>query len=175
MSTPATLMIEFVDAPTLARTLRILREEGYSRLEVYEPYPSEEIDALMPEGESPLRWVMLVVGLCGCAGAYFLQWYAARDYPVNVGGRPLHSWPAFVPVTFELTVLSTAFAGVIALLWLTRLPRLDHPAFAHPHFERASQDRFFIRIFLDDPRYTAVGLDKVLRSSGALSIVEVDE
>jgi hypothetical protein len=175
MSATRTIALEFASAEALVATLRRLRDEGYSRIEVYQPYASEEIDALLPGPPSPVGWIMLGAGVIGGGGAYFLQWYAARDYPLNVGGRPLHSWPAFVPVTFELTVLSAAIAGVLALLWLARLPRLDHAMFADPRFARASQDRFFLRIHVDDPRYTAVGMEKLLRESDALSVEEVEE
>jgi hypothetical protein len=173
MSTARTIALEFAAAEALVATLRRLKDEGYSRIEVYQPYASEEIDALLPGPPSPVGWIMLVAGVLGGGGAYFLQWYAARDYPLNVGGRPLHSWPSFVPVTFELTVLSAAVIGVLALLWLVRLPRLDHAMFADPRFARASQDRFFLRISTSDPCYTAAGMEKLLRESGALSIGEV--
>jgi len=128
-----------------------LQDSGYTHYEVYSPFPDEEIDELLP-GKTRINWVVLIAGLCGGAGAYFLQWYAARDYAINVGGRPIHSWPAFIPVTFELTVLTAAIVGVCALFWFTRLPRLDYPTFHDPRFLRASQDRFFVCVRADDPR-----------------------
>lgn len=168
------MMVEFERASALVRMLRRLREEGYSRVDVYTPYPDEEIDRLLPGRRSPVGWVMLAAGVAGGVGAYVLQWFATHDYPLNVGGRPLHSWPAFVPVTFELTVLSAAIAGVVALLWLARLPRLDGAVFADSRFWRASQDRFFLCVHADDPRFTAAGFDRIVRESDALSIGEVE-
>lgn len=102
-----------------------------------------------------------------------MQWFAARDYPVNVGGRPLNSWPAFVPIAFEMTVLSAALVGVLGLFWLTGLPRLHHPVFADARFKRASQDRFFICVRFDDPLYAGHGVRSILMSSNAESIAEV--
>jgi hypothetical protein len=164
---------EFATHDALVRAMRRLRAERYSRLEVYTPFPSEEIDALLPGKPTPIGWLMLAGGLAGGSGAYFMQWFAARDYAYNAGGRPLHSWPAFVPVTFELTVLTAALVGFASLLWLARLPRLDHPLFAAPEFRRASQDRFFIAVHADDPRLTSRGVETLLRDCGAVSIQEV--
>ncbi len=167
------LMLEFERADTLVQTLRRLARDGYSRLDVFTPYPSGEIDEALPGRRSPIGWWMLVAGIAGGVGAYALQWIAAHDYPLNVGGRPLHSWPAYVPVVFELTVLSAAVVGVLALLWFARLPRLDHAVFSDPRFLRASQDRFFLCVRTDDPRFTRVGFDRIVRESGAISIGEV--
>jgi ActD protein len=94
--------------------------------------------------------VMLVAGIIGGLSAYFMQWYATRDYWLNIGGRPVYSWPAFIPVTFELTVLSAALAGAACMICLAGLPRLDHPVFSDPRFRRASRDRFFICIRADE-------------------------
>lgn len=138
------LLAMYPDVPTLVEAARRLRGAGCEDFEVFVPFPSEEVDEIIPGKRSPLGWVMLGAGIAAAAGAYFLQWYASHDYPLNVGGRPLHSWPAFIPVTFELTVLTSALVGVGALLWICGLPRLDYPTFNSPHFKRASQDRMFI-------------------------------
>jgi hypothetical protein len=168
------IVAEYDRHERLVAVLRRLRNDGYSQFEVYSPFPSDEVDALLPAPPTPMGWIMLAAGIGGAIGAYFLQWYAARDYPYNSGGRPLDSWPAFVPVTFELTVLTAALVGLAALLWLTRLPRLDHPMFALPRFSRASQDRFFVAIHSTDPRFTMAGLEKLLRDSQPLAIEEVE-
>lgn len=120
-----------------------------------------------------MAWIMLLAGIAGAGGGFFLQWYAARDYPLNVGGRPLNSWPAFVPITFELTVLTAALVGVLTLLCLAGLPRLHHPVFADPRFKRASQDRFFICIRADDPLYANEDVRRTLAASHPESIAEV--
>jgi hypothetical protein len=173
MSASRRMLAEFAGHDRLVGALRRLRAECYSHLEVYTPFPSEEIDELLPGKPTPIGWLMLAGGLAGGGGAYFMQWFAAHDYAYNVGGRPVHSWPSFVPVTFELTVLAAALTGLVALLWLARLPRLDHPVFTVPEFVRASQDRFFIALRMDDPRLTRTGLDRLLRECGAVSIQEV--
>ena len=116
---------------------------------------------------------MLLAGIAGASGGFFLQWFAARDYPLNVGGRPLNSWPAFIPITFELTVLTSALVGVLAFLWLAGFPRLHHPVFADPRFKRASQDRFFICLRADDPLYANEGVRRALADAQPESITEV--
>jgi hypothetical protein len=116
---------------------------------------------------------MLCAGIAGASGGFFLQWFAAHDYPLNVGGRPLASWPAFVPITFELTVLTAALVGVVAFFFLTGLPRLHHPVFTDPRFQRASQDRFFLCIRSDDPLYATDVVRRTLVAAQAESIAEV--
>lgn len=174
MNAPRRIVAEFGEHRAFVSALRRLREEGYTQLEVYTPFPSEAVDEPIPAPPTPIGWIVLGGGILGGSGAYFMEWYAARDYAYNVGGRPLHSWPAFVPVTFELTVLTAALVGLAALLCLTRLPRLDHPMFALPQFVRASRDRFFVAVWTDDPRFVMSGLDRLLRESHALAITEVD-
>jgi hypothetical protein len=173
MNPSGRVLAEFAAHDQLVRALRRLREEHYSHLDVYSPFPSEAIDELLPGNPTPVGWAMLAGGIAGGSGAYFMQWFAARDFPYNAGGRPLDSWPAFVPVTFELTVLTAALTGLVALLWLARLPRLDHPVFEARGFERASRDRFFIAVRTDDPRLTQVGLNRLLRECNAISVQEV--
>ena len=167
------ILAEFDSHKQLVAALRRLRAERYTHLEVYSPFPSDEIDELLPEKPTPIGWLMLGGGLLGGSGACFMQWYAAHDYAYNVGGRPIHSWPSFIPITFELTVLTSALVGFFGLWWLCRLPRLDHAVFASPRFQRASQDRFFIAVRTDDPRLTSVGVERLLREAGAVSVEEV--
>jgi hypothetical protein len=161
-------------SPTqLLAALRRAREFGFERLEVNTPFPVAELEELLPGKRSPIARIMGGVAVLAIGGAYFLQWFAARDYPLNVGGRPLHSWPAFIPVTFELTVLTTALAGVAALLWLAGLPRLDYPLFAVAGFERASQDLFFLCVRSDDSRFDLEAVREVLRVEQPEFISEV--
>jgi len=167
------ILAEFALHEQFVHALHRLREEHYSHLEVYTPFPSEEIDELLPGGPTPIGWLMFIGGALGGGGAYFMEWYAAHDYAYNVGGRPLTSWPAFIPITFELTVLGAALTGFFSLWWLARLPRLHHPVFDAPQFVRATQDRFFVAVRTDDPRLTSLGVEPLLRECGALSIVEV--
>ncbi len=173
MSAPASLVAVFTTADDLLAALRRARAAGLTHLDAYVPQPIEELDELVPQRPTPIGWIVFAAGMTGAAGAYFLQWYAAHDFPINVGGRPLTSWPAFIPVTFELGVLTAAIVGVLALCALCRLPRLDHPMFELPGFEHASQDRFFLRVRTDDPHYRAAEIRGLLGAANAESIEEV--
>ena len=165
------VVAEFEDNEELVRGLRRLRDAGYSRLETYTPFPTEEVDELVPGKGTLIGWIMFIGGVLGGSGAYLMEWYAAHDFPYPVGGRPLTSWPAFIPITFELTVLSASLTGLVAFLFLCRLPRLDHPLYQVPHFERASQDRFFVAVLVGDDTADAQAL---LKDSGALLVTEVE-
>ncbi len=148
------VMAEFTSEEEYLGALKRVRATGYRRLDTFTPYRVEGEDELRTEPPSPIPWIMFSAGLLGGAGAFFLQWYACRDYPLNVGGRPIFSWPSYIPITFELTVLTAALVGTASMLWIAGLPRLDHPVFSDPRFRRASQDRFFICIRADDPQFT---------------------
>jgi len=155
------LLAEFVSEASFRSALRRLRAAGCVRLEAYTPYPLEP-DGL-PGSSTPV----------GGGGGFFLQWFAARDFPLDVGGRPLNSWPAFIPVTFELTVLTAALTGVVAFFCLARFPHLHHPVLADPRFNRASQDRFFLCLRADDPLYSDENVRRVLATARPESIAEV--
>ena len=146
------LLAEFSSADALCAAARQAREHGYTRAEAYSPFPIEGLDEVLGSGPDRVAPAALAGGLLGGAGTYFLQWYAAVvDYPLNIGGRPLHSWPAFIPATFELTILGGALAAVIAMLALNGLPRLYHPLFEVDEFELASRNLFFLCLPAHDP------------------------
>jgi len=151
------LLAEFPSAEALCAAARHVRENGYTHAEAYAPFAIDGLDQVLgtkPDRTAPLA---LLGGLIGGAGAYLLQWYAAViDYPVNIGGRPLHSWPAFIPVTFELTILGAALAAVLAMLVQNGLPRLHHPLFEVEEFELASRNHFFLCLPARDPVF-AIG------------------
>lgn len=140
----AGLLAEFAREETWREAVRRARAAGLTRFEAFSPYPVEGMDELVLARPSPMPAIMLAAGAMGAAGGFFLQVWAARDYPLQVGSRPVFSWPAFVPVTFELGVLTAVLAGIAAFLWRAGLPRYDHPAFASARFARASTDRFFL-------------------------------
>src|SRR5947207_3872569 len=141
------LMAEFDDPKALvAATTRAYRE-GYRRMDAYSPFPIEELHDALGGGHTRLPLIVLIGGLFGCAGGYGLQyWVSAIAYPINVGGRPLHSWPAFIPVTFECTILAAALSAVLGMLALNGLPMPYHPVFNVPRFALASRNRFFLVI-----------------------------
>jgi len=171
--TPYGIMAAYASEVEYLDALRWVGQAGFRRVETFTPYDVEAEEAVLPRRASPVGWIMLVAGLLGGGGAFFMQWYAARDYRLDVGGRPVDSWPAFVPVTFELTVLSAALTGVVALLWLSGLPRLDHPVFSDRRFRRASQDRFFVCVRADEPRFSEQGARAALQRARQESIEEV--
>ena len=154
--------------------LRRVREAGYRTIEVNVPFAVEGMDELLPGKPTPMARLVVAAGVLGAGGGYFMQWFAARDYALNVGGRPLHSWPAFVPVTFELGVLCASLGGVAALLWLCRLPRIDWPLFRVKHFARATQDRFFVCVRADDPRFDVPALRALFEELRAEAVEEVE-
>lgn len=167
------IVARFATPKALLAALRGVRDADYRQIEVNTPFSVDGVEEFLPGRPAPIARVMLAAALAGAGGGYFLQWFAARDYPLNVGGRPLHSWPAFVPVTFELTVLAAAVAGVFALLWLIQLPRLDHPIFHASGIERATQDRFFLCVRADDPRFETTAVRRLLERLEAETIEEV--
>jgi len=145
------VMAEFVSAEALLAAVRKARAAGYANVEAYSPFP---IEGLAEAAGFRRNWVPAIVlggGLVGGLGGYFMQWYSAViSYPINSGGKPPHSWPEFIPVTFEMTVLVAALAGVIGMLMLNGLPRLYHPLFNVREFDLASRNRFFVCLRADD-------------------------
>jgi hypothetical protein len=147
---------EFADERHFAGALGALRDQGYTKIETYTPYPVGQTDGLMPEPPSILPLVVFLAGLTGGAIAYWIQWYAnAVSYPLDIGGRPTHAVPAFLIPTFEGTVLAASVAAFAVLLLLLRLPRPWHPAFELEGFERAAIDRYWIAIDASDRRVDA--------------------
>jgi ActD protein len=157
MAKPATvygLMAEFDDPNALvAATTRAYRE-GYRRMDAYSPFPIEELHEALGAGHTRLPLIVLIGGILGCIGGYALQyWTQAIAYPINVGGRPYHSWPAFIPVTFECTILAAALSAVLGMVALNGLPMPYHPVFNVPRFALASRNRFFLCIEARDPKF----------------------
>lgn len=150
------LLGEFASAEALLEAVRAARRSGYVRLEAYTPFSVEGLAEALQLRPNRVPLIALLGGIIGGAGGFFLQWYSAViDYPINSGGRPLNSWPAFIPTTFELAVLAAALATFGTLLALNGLPRLRHPLFEVAEFDLASRNRFFLCIRGNDPRFSA--------------------
>lgn len=148
------LLAEFENPNDLLVAARQAHEAGYRRMDAYTPFPVEGLAEALGFHRTRLPLLVLLGGLIGCAGGYLLQYYlSAIEYPLNVGGRPLNSWPAFVPVTFELTILVAALAAVFGLLALNGLPMPYHPVFNVPRFALATRDRFFLCIEASDEKF----------------------
>jgi hypothetical protein len=157
MAKPATVygvLAEFDDPNALvAATTRAYRE-GYRRMDAYSPFPIEELHEALGGHHTRLPLVVLIGGILGGVGGYALQyWTQAIAYPINVGGRPYHSWPAFIPVTFECTILGAALSAVLGMIALNGLPMPYHPVFNVPRFALASRNRFFLCIEAVDPKF----------------------
>ena len=164
------MMGEFSSAEAIVSAAQALHAQGH-RLEAYTPFSVDGLPEALGYRNNAVPLLTLLGGIIGGVGGYFLQWYSAViDYPINSGGRPLNAWPAFIPATFEMTILGAALAGFIGFLLLNGLPRLRHPVFAAADFDLASRDRFFLCVRdADDER--AVG--DSLRALGAKRVCEV--
>lgn len=148
------LMAEFEDPNSLVAATRRAHEAGYRRMDAYSPFPIEELHEALGAHHTRLPAIVLAGGLTGGIGGYLLQyWASAIAYPLNIAGKPLHSWPAFIPVTFECTILGAALSAVLGMLALNGLPMPHHPVFNVPRFALASRNRFFLVIELRDPRF----------------------
>jgi len=157
------LLAEFDGPHSLVEAARRAHADGYRRMDAYTPFPVEELAEAIGFHRTGMPLVMFLGGLAGCVGGYLLQYYCnVLNYPVNVGGRPLNTWPSFIPVTFELTVLISSLAGVFGLLGLCGLPMPYHPLFNVPRFALASRDRFFLCIEATDPRFDEQGTKEFL-------------
>ena len=139
------VMAEFASPEKLLEATEKARAAGYQQIEAYSPFPIEGLAEATGMRRNWVPAIVLAGGLAGGIGGYFMQWYSAViSYPINSGGKPLHSWPEFIPVTFETTVLVAALAGVAGMLLLNGLPKLYHPVFNVPQFDLASRNRFFL-------------------------------
>jgi hypothetical protein len=165
------LMAEFDDPTALVAATARAHHEGYRRLDAYSPFPIEALHEALGAPASRLPLIVLIGGLFGCIGGYLLQyWVAVIAYPLNVGGKPLHSWPAFIPVTFECTILAAALAAVLGMLALNGLPMPYHPVFNVRRFALASRNRFFLVIEATDAKFE---LEETRRFLEALNPREV--
>jgi hypothetical protein len=169
------MLAEFDSAEALTAAVRAAREDGYTRMDAYSPLPVAGLGEALGLRETRLPFIVLVGGILGGLGGYILQWWTmAVAYPLNVGGRPLHSWPAFIPVTFELTILGATLAAVLGMLALNRLPQPYHPLFNAPEFSLATQNRFFLCIESADPRFEVARVSDRLTSLGAMRVTVVE-
>ena len=169
------LMAEFDDVQQLIEAARRTREAGYRDYDAYTPIPVEELAEVMHVHDTRLPWLVLVGGILGGLGGYALQyWTAVIDYPINVGGRPLHSWPAFIPPTFETTILGAALFCVLGMLALNGLPMPYHPVFNVPRFALSSRDRFFLCIEATDPIFHPEATRRFLERFGPREVSEVE-
>ncbi|QHI97383.1 DUF3341 domain-containing protein [Xylophilus rhododendri] len=173
---PWGLLAQFDSAEALLVAARAVHAAGCRQAEAYAPFDVEGLDEALGLPPSRIPAATLAGAVLGGAGGYFMQWYAAViDLPLNIGGRPEHSWPMFIPVTFEMTILGGALAAVLAFFVAARLPALDHPVFGAPGFEQASRDGFFLLLRLDDPAWPRDEAERLLQGLSPRSVAPVQE
>ena len=165
------ILAEFVTPADLYHACERVRDAGFTRWDAHSPFPVHGLEGAMGLRRSPLPWIVLVMGLTGAVFGFGLQWWVhASAYPLVISGKPFFSWPAFIPITFELAVLFGALGAVFGMLGLNQLPTLHHPLFASRAFERASDDAFFISIEARDPRFDTESAAALLRELGATHV-----
>jgi Alternative complex III, ActD subunit len=166
-------LAEFDGPEDLIATARRARGAGYRVMEAYTPLPLHEVSEILGY-RNHLPLLVLIGGLVGAVGGFTLQyWTSAVDYPINVGGRPLNSWPAFIVPTFEMTILCAALTAVFGMFALNGLPHPYHPVFNVPLFELASRNRFFLMILSRDPGFDMERTRAFLEEQDSLSVWEV--
>jgi hypothetical protein len=168
------LLAEFDDVNDAILAAKSAYAAGYRKLDAYAPFPVEELSEAVGFQKNGVALVCLVGGLLGCTGAFILQWWINTiSYPINIGGRPLNSWPSFIIVTFEMTILFSGLSAVFGMLALNGLPMPYHPVFNVPRFDLASKDRFFLIVFSSDKNYDAVRTRQFLEGLNPISVAEV--
>jgi hypothetical protein len=170
------LLAEFDSPATLFHACEQVRDAGYTRWDAHSPFPVHGLERAMGLRPSRLPFYVLISALTGMVGAITLQWWVhAVHYPLVISGKPYFSWQAFVPVTFEATILFGAAGAVLGMLHLNRLPRHYHSLFRSRRFERVTDDRFFISVEAADPRFDPQQTRALLEQAGASGIEEIDD
>jgi Protein of unknown function (DUF3341) len=171
------VVAEFLTPDELIDAVEKTRQAGYRRIEAYTPFPVEGLSEALALRRNNVPLITLIGGLTGGLGGFFFQyWVCVIAYPVNIGGRPLNSWPAFIPVTFELTVLGAALSAVFGMLALNGLPRPHHPLFNVKRFvKHATSDRFFLCIEARDPKFHVADSARFLHGLKATHVSEVED
>ncbi|HEX8921504.1 MAG TPA: DUF3341 domain-containing protein [Pyrinomonadaceae bacterium] len=170
------LMAEFETPTDVVEAARATYDAGYRRINAYSPYPIEELAEAIGFHSTRLPVIVLIGGIIGGLVGYGLQYYVAViDYPLNVGGRPFHSWPSFIPITFEMTILFAALSAVFGMLALNKLPQPYHPVFNAERFALASRDRFFLVIEANDPKFEPDKVRSFLKTLNPREVVDVEQ
>jgi hypothetical protein len=168
------LLAEFPDAASLLAAARRVRDAGYTKFDTFSPFPIHGMGEAIGFKERSVSKIVLTGGIIGLIAGYSLEyWTSVIAYPLNIGGRPYHSWPMFIPPAFETTILFAALSAVVGMLALNGLPQPYHPVFNAPRFSLASQDTFFLVVEADDPKFDAAETRRMLDSLQPREVVEV--
>ncbi len=170
------LLARFPDPEALITAAEKVTEAGYRQFDAYSPFPIEDLPEAMHLKPSKLPYAVLIGGILGGLTGFGMQWFATvLSLPLNIGGRPLNSWPAYIPITFELTILLAAFGGVIGLFIATRFPQPYHPVFNVEDFRKhGSQDGFYLGIEARDPKFNLEDTRQFLDSLGPMLVSEIE-
>ncbi|MDP9191206.1 MAG: DUF3341 domain-containing protein [Acidobacteriota bacterium] len=168
------VIAEFNDPQTLLDAANAVREEGYTATDAFSPFPIHGLAEAVGFHKTHLSSIVLGMGVLGGAGGFFMQWYASViSYPLNIGGKPLNSWPAWIPITFECTILLAALGAVFGMLALNGLPMPYHPVFNVRRFDSASRDKFFLVIQARDPKFQIEEARRFLATLGPREVTDV--
>ena len=168
------VIAEFNDAQTLLDAANAVREEGYTDTDAFSPFPIHGLAEAVGFHKSHLSTIVLTMGILGGIGGFFMCWYAnVISYPLNIGGKPLNSWPAWIPITFECTILLAALGAVFGMLALNGLPMPYHPVFNVRRFDSASRDKFFLVIQARDPKFRLEEARRFLQTLGPREVTDV--
>src|SRR5438132_1757874 len=169
------VMAKFDIPIALVSAARETYAAGYRRINGYSPFPIEELSDAIGFQRTTLPLIVLAGGIIGAVGGFFMQyWMEVIDYPINVGGKPFNSWPAFIPITFECTVLCAAFAAVLGMLALNKLPHPYHPVFNAPNFALATRDSFFLVIEASDRKFAHDEVTSFMKGLEPKDLIDVE-
>lgn len=164
---PDIMLVELPDVSSLMKAAEAMREAGYTKFDCHSPFAIHGMDRAMGLKRSPVGYVIGFMGATGLVGSMLLQWWtSAVDYPLVISGKPLFSFQAFVPVSFALTILFSAFGALFGMLIFNRLPRWNHPLFNSERFKKSSDDAFFVSVEASDPKYDLRDTAALLESLG---------
>ncbi len=175
-SEPALLLAEYESPASIVHAAEKLRDAGYTAFDTHTPFPVHGMDKAMGMRDTPLGWIVFAAGATGCFCAFLMMWWMnGYDYPLIIGGKPGYALPSMIPVMFELTVLFSALAAVLAMFGLNKLPRHHHPVFYSERFESFSDDRFFLSVEATDPKFDLAKTRALLESTHAAHVELVEE